>query len=158
MAYLTHTETTDVPSLDSLYKGGRDAHGNKARARIVAEYCRLSPRWYRKKCDIETHLHRAHGIDIVLPQGMRIAEEEEEEDTMGACFNNYECQRSLKRLMDPEIKYHRNQQSYIRKLKVRVVSRFNSIPIELRFDTEAKFVALFMDHEMAVYDSVVISL
>ena len=76
---------------------------------------------------METHLHRAHGIDIVLPRGMRI----EEEGTPGACFNSYELQRSLKRFMDPEIKYHRNHQSYIQKLKVRVVLRFNSIPVEL---------------------------
>ena len=43
MAYLTHRETTDAPSLDSLYKVGRDAHGNKARACIMTEYCRLLP-------------------------------------------------------------------------------------------------------------------
>ena len=55
--------------------------------------------------------------------------------------------------MDPEIKYHKNRQTYIRMLKVKVVSRYNSIPAELRLDTEAKFVARFMDHEMAIYDS-----
>ena len=55
--------------------------------------------------------------------------------------------------MDPEIKYHRNRQSYIRKFKVRVVSRYNSIPTELRLDKEPEFVARFMDHKMAIYDS-----
>ena len=72
MAYLTHRETTDAPSLDSLYKVGRDAHGNKACASIVVEYCCLSPRWYRKKWDMETQLRRVHGIDIVLPRGIWI--------------------------------------------------------------------------------------
>ena len=67
---------------------------------------------------------------------MRI-EEEEEEGTPGACFNSYERHRSLRRFMESKIKYHRNQQSYIRKLKVRVVSRYNFIPIELRLDPEA---------------------
>ena len=78
---------------------------------------------------------------------------EEEEGTFGACFNNYECQRSLKHFMYLEIKYHRNRQSHIRKLKVRVVSRFNSTPVELRPDIEAEFVARFMEHVMAIHDS-----
>ena len=150
LKYVTHTEGTDAPRPDSLYKVGRDANGNKARACIYTEYCRLSPRWYRKKSDMESHLRREHGIDIVLPRGMRI---EEEEGIPGVCFNNYERQRSLRRFMDPEIKYNRNRQTYIRKLKVRVVSRYNSIPAELRLDTEAEFVARFMDNEMAIYDS-----
>ena len=107
--YITHIETTDAPSLSSLYKVGRDANGNKARVCIVAEYCCLLPRWYRKKCDMETHLCMAHGIDIVLPQGMRI----EEEGTPTACFNSDEHHRSLTPFMDPKIKYHRNRQSYI---------------------------------------------
>ena len=149
LKYVTHTEGTDAPRPDSLYKVGRDANGNKARACIYTEYCRLSPRWYRKKSDMESHLRREHGIDIVLPRGMRI----EEEGIPGACFNSYERQRSLRRFMDPEIKYNRNRQTYIRKLKVRVVSRYNSIPAELRLDTEAEFVAQFMDNEMAIYDS-----
>ena len=57
---------------------------------------------------METHLRKTHDIDIVLPRGMGM----EEEGTSRACFNNYECQRSLKRFMDPEFKYHINQQSY----------------------------------------------
>ena len=55
--------------------------------------------------------------------------------------------------MNLEIKYHRNRQSHIRKLKVRFVSRFNSTPIELRLDTEVEFVARFMEHVMAIHDS-----
>mgnify|MGYP007076045035 CR=1 FL=1 len=86
----------------------------------------------------------------MLPRGMRI---KEEEGIFGVCFNNSKCQRLLKRFKDPKIKYHRNRQSYIQKLKVRVVSRYNSIPAELRLDTEAEFVARFMDNEMAIYDS-----
>ena len=78
---------------------------------------------------------------------------EEVEGILGACFNSYEHQRSLRRFMDPKITYNGNRQTYIRKLKVRVVSRYNSIPIELRLDTEAEFVARFMDNEMAIYDS-----
>ena len=134
-----------------MYRVGRDAQGKKARACIVvAESCRLSPRCYCKNFDIETHLCKTQGIDIVVPRGMRI---EEEEGTPGVWFNNYERQRSLKRFMDPEIKYHRNRQSYIRKLKVRAISRFKSTPVELRRITEAEFVATFMEHEMAIYDS-----
>ena len=72
LKYVTHTKTTDAPSLDSLYKVGRDANGNKACVCIYTEYCRLSPRWYCKKSDMESHLHKEHGIDIVLPRGMRI--------------------------------------------------------------------------------------
>ena len=68
--YVTHTETTDDPSHSLLVKVGRDANGNKARAFIVAEYYHLSARWYRKKYYMETHLRRAHEIDIVQPQGM----------------------------------------------------------------------------------------
>ena len=99
---------------------------------------------------MESHLRREHAIDVVLPRGMRI---EEEEGIPGACFNSYERQRSLKRFMDPEIKYYRNRQKYIRKLKVRAVSKYNSIPAELRLDTQAEFVARFMDKEMTIYDS-----
>ena len=55
--------------------------------------------------------------------------------------------------MDPEIKYHINRKSYIRKLKGKVVLRYNFIPVELWLDTEAKFMPRFMDHEMAIYDS-----
>ena len=36
---------------------------------------------------------------------------------------------------------------------VKVVSRYNSILAELHLDTAAEFVARFMDHEMAIYDS-----
>ena len=68
LKYVTHTETTDAPSPDSLYKVGRDASGNKARACIYIEYCHLSPRWYCKKCDMESHLRKEHGIDIVQPR------------------------------------------------------------------------------------------
>ena len=85
LKYVTHTEGTDAPHPDSLYKVGRDANGNKARVCIYTEYYRLSPRWYRKKSDMESHLRREHGIDIVLPRGMRI----EEEGIPGACFNSY---------------------------------------------------------------------
>ena len=53
LKYVTHTETRDAPSPDSWYKVGRDANGNKARVIIYSQYCRLSPRLYRRKCEIE---------------------------------------------------------------------------------------------------------
>ena len=130
-----------------MYRVGRDACGNKAHACILAECCHKSPKWYCKKCDIEAHLRKRHDIDIVLPRGMRI---KEEEGIFGVCFNNSKCQRLLKRFKDPKIKYHRNRQSYICKLKVTVVSSFNSTLVELRQDTKVEFVGRFMEHEMAI--------
>ena len=38
-------------------------------------------------------------------------------------------------------------------MKVRVVLRFNSTPVKLQINIEAEFVARFMEHEMAIYDS-----
>ena len=38
-------------------------------------------------------------------------------------------------------------------MKFRVVLRYNSIPVELQLDTEAEFMAQFMDHEIAIYNS-----
>ena len=48
------------------------------------------------------HIYAGHMEFTVLPRGMRI----EEEGNPGACFNNYERQRSLKRFIHLEMKYH----------------------------------------------------
>ena len=54
---------------------------------------------------------------------------------------------------DPNIKYHRNKHSHVYMSKVKVVSKFNSTPVELQLDTEVDFVAKFIEQEMAIYDS-----
>ena len=54
--------------------------------------------------------------------------------------------------MNTEIKCHKNQQSHIQKLKIRAVLKFQSTLVELQHDTEANFMARFIDQEMAIYN------
>ena len=136
--------SSQTPCIDvgEIHKGTSVSHIS-----YIIESCKHEQRWYWKKYGMEAHLWKTHCIDIVLPRGMRM----EEEGTPGACFNNYERQRSLKHFTDPKIKYKRNKQSHIRKLKIRVVSKFNSTPVELWPGTEVEFVAKFIEQELYKY-------
>ena len=141
----------------SLFKCGRDSTGIKCRTCIVGDSCRKEGRWFRKKADMEAHLQKAHGIHVILPRGLKIEEEEEEQSTSmrsttTSFFRHYERQRSIKRFLDPELKYNRSRQSHMRKLRTRAIKIFKATPDALRTSQEADFIAQFVNQQMARYD------
>ena len=105
---------------------------------------------------IGDRLQKAHGIHVILPRGLKTEEEEQSMSglsTTTSFFSNYERQRSIRRFMDSERKYmSRSRQSYIRKLETKKVNQFNAIPKALQTCDEAKFVARFKEHDMAIYN------
>ena len=106
----------------SLFKCGRVSTSIKCRRCIVGDSCRQEVRWFRKKSEIEAHLQKAHGIHVILPRGLKIEEEEQStsmKSTTTSFFSNYERQRSIRHFLDPELKYNRSRQSYMRKLETR---------------------------------------
>ena len=109
----------------SLFKYGRDSTGIKCRRCIVRYSCRQEVQWFHKKSEMEANLEKAHAIHVILPRGLKI--EEEEQSTSGlststSFFNDYERQRWIQRFMNPELKYMRSRQSYMRKLRTRGVN------------------------------------
>ena len=75
---------TDFQLPNSFYRCVRDSQGNKCWSCIVLDSCRREQRWYRKKAYMEAHLQKIHDINVVLPRGLRI---EEEQGTLGTFFN-----------------------------------------------------------------------
>ena len=113
----------------SLFKCGRDSTGIKCRTCIVGDSCRKEVRWFRKKAEMEAHLKKAHNIRVILPRGLKIEEEEKStsmKSTTTSFFSNYERQRTIRRFLDPELKYNRSRQLYMRKLKTRAIKIFQS--------------------------------
>ena len=104
---------------------------------------------------MEAHLQKAHGIRVVLPRGLNIEEEEQStsmRSTATSFFSHYERQRSIKRFLDPELKYNRSRQSHMRKLRTRAIKIFKATPDALRTSQEADFIAQFVSQQMARYD------
>ena len=104
---------------------------------------------------MEAHLQKAHGIRVVLPRGLKIEEEEQStsmRSTTTSFFSHYERQWSIKRFLDPELKYNRSRQSHMRKLRTRAIKIFKATPDALRTSQEADFIAQFVSQQMARYD------
>ena len=111
----------------SLFKCGRDSTGIKCRTCIIGDSCRKEVRWFCKKVDMEAHLQKAHGIRVILPRGLKREEEEQSiymRSTTTSFFSHYERHRSIKRFLDPELKYNKSRQSHMRKLSTRAIKIF----------------------------------
>ena len=94
----------------SFFKCGRDSTSIKCRTCIVGDSCGKEVRWFRKKAEMEDHLQKAHDIRVILPRGLKIEEE------YHSFFTNYKRQWSIRRFLDPKLKYDRSRQSYMRTL------------------------------------------
>ena len=121
----------------------------------MTEPCRQQSRWFHKKKDLEAHLRKVHDIHVMLPRGLKIDEEEHptRNDDGPSFFSNYERERSIKRFFDADLKYNRSRQSFLRKLNMRALNKWNAMPKDLRTCTESEFVAKFTREEMEAYDA-----
>ena len=142
--------------LVSLFKCGRDSTGIKWCTCIIGDSCRKEVQWFRKKAELEAHLHKAHNIRVILPWGLKIEEEEQStsvKSTTTSFFSNYERQWPIMRFFYLELfKYNKSCQSYMRKLKTREFKNFKAIPNILQTSNEADFIARFINQEMARYN------
>ena len=69
----------------------------------------------QEKSNTKAHLQKVHDIDVVLPRGLTIEEEEQltpENSSGPSFFNNYKRQWSIKHFLHPKVKYRRSRQSY----------------------------------------------
>ena len=72
--------------------------------------------------------------------------------TTTSFFNHYERQRSIKRFLDPELKYNKSRQSHMRTLRKRAIKIFKATPDALRTSKEADFIARLISQETVRYD------
>ena len=124
-------------------KCGRDSTSIICRTCIVEDSCRKEVRWFRKQTKMEAHLQKAHEIHVILPRELKIEEEEKStsmKSTITSFFSNYERQRSITHFLDLELKYNRQCQSYMRKLKTRSINIFKATPNALRTSKEVNFI------------------